>query len=230
MARLVLAAFFCAAAFPAMAQVHNLSKVSALAGSGNFTVPSNVYQIHVNMCGGGGGGGGVAAGAASSAAGGTSGEWLIADVAVTPGEVIAYAVGAAGTGGAAGNNNGANGGNTTFGALEVYGGLGGTGSASGNAAALGGNTMHTRRHRFTPTAALRVAGGGIAVNVAGQASQSGSGGDPGNTIGFGGSSTTDADGAVAAGFCAGGSGGNNAAGTTARAGGNGTAGTIYLTY
>lgn len=228
--RTLIAAGCCLLALPAFAQVHNLSKISQLAGSGNFTVPPNVYQINVNQCGGGGGGGGVGAGAAASAAGGVSGEWAVYDMAVTPGQVIAYINGAAGAAAAAGNNNGGTGGNTTFGTVVTFGGQGGTGSAAGNAVAIPHNSLRNKLHLFTPSASLRFLNSGIAGNADALTNAGGSGATPRNGVGLSGEGSANADGAAATGFCAGGAGGNNAAGTTARAGGAGTAGTIVLTY
>jgi hypothetical protein len=219
----------CLLALPAQGQVLNLTKITTLSSSGNFTVPANVYQITVNMCGGGGGGGGVTA-AAASAAGGTSGAWAVFDRATTPGEVIAYVVGAAGAAGAAGNNSGGTGGDTTFGVIVAEGGVGGNGSAAGNADSRTVNEVHTKLRLYTSTVARRFLSSGINLNGAGQTVLGGHGGTPGDGTGYGGTGALDAAGAVGTGFCSGGAGANNAAGTTARAGGAGTAGTIVLTY
>jgi hypothetical protein len=214
---------------PAAAQTPVFSKVQVLAGSGDFTVPANVYQMRVSQCGGGGGGGGAAA-AISSATGGTSGAWVVYDQVVTPGQVIAYIVGAAGAGAVAGNNNGGSGGPTTFGSVVVQAGLGGTGSASGNAVALSPSALRVRLTLRTNSTTHRYLNSGIIGNGEAQPLTGSVGGSPFNGVGLGGLGVTNATGGDGTGFCAGGAGGNNAAGTTDQAGGAGSAGTIILSY
>lgn len=156
----LLAAVVSLLSIPATAQVltqppapaKGTSFLTSLAG-GNFTVPSGVTQLQVAMCGSGGGGGGVANAAATSAAG-TTGIFITATMIVTPGQVIAWTIGAKGTGGTAGNNAGNPGNDTTFGSLTAKGGLGGAGSASGNAAATSQATIAPQiaASRLAPTA------------------------------------------------------------------------------
>jgi hypothetical protein len=116
-------------------------QTSLTSGSGNYTVPAGVYQLFVILVGGGGGdpttgtsngstvyaapssgtspttGIQFYAGASAGGAGGT----VYAFMDVTPGNLIAYSVGAAGSSGATGGTGGA----TTFGSLTANGGLGG---------------------------------------------------------------------------------------------------------
>lgn len=99
-------------------------------GAGNFTVPSNVTSIVVE-CVGGGGGGALDA----STAGGGGGGYSYKRWSVTPGQVIAYSVGAGGARGT-GAGNDTSGGNTTFSTQTAYGGTkasgGGTGGGHAN--------------------------------------------------------------------------------------------------
>lgn len=102
--------------------------------SANFTVPAGVTLLHGAMTGAGGGGGGVSAATATAAAG-LPGVMLEFIMIVTPGQVIAYTNGAAGTRGANTGGAGGVGGDSTFGTLTAKGGQLGLGSTSGNAAA-----------------------------------------------------------------------------------------------
>jgi hypothetical protein len=89
------------------------------AGATDFTVPANVYSLDVEVVGGGGGG---SSNAAAGNVGGGGGGYGRAIITVTPGQVIAYEVGAGGVTG----NPGANGGDTTFGGTLIgRGGKGG---------------------------------------------------------------------------------------------------------
>lgn len=113
-------------------------------GTGSFTVPAGVTRLRVRLWGAGGGGGGSrSAGSAGSA--GASGGYCENEISVTPGQVIAYTIGAGGTGGAQSvPSNGAVGGTTSFGSYmsSTGGGGGGTGfdAVYSGAYALGGTT------------------------------------------------------------------------------------------
>jgi hypothetical protein len=115
-----------------------------LTGSGNWTVPAGVTNLTAVKAGassGASGGGGIG----GPGQGGGEGETrTLANVAVTPGQVIAYAVGAAGVHPGSNSTAGGDGGDTTFGALatakggkggkgngQTTGGQGGTGGTGG---------------------------------------------------------------------------------------------------
>jgi hypothetical protein len=94
-----------------------------LTTTGSFTVPVGVTKLKVTVIGGGGGG---ASGVANSGSGGGAGGGAaIGVLTVTPNQVIAYTIGAAGIGGVGGGNGG-NGGTTTFSTISATGGTGGT--------------------------------------------------------------------------------------------------------
>jgi hypothetical protein len=94
-----------------------------LTTTGSFTVPAGVTKLKVTVIGAGGGG---ASGVANSGSGGGAGGGAaIGVLTVTPNQVIAYTIGAAGTGGVGGGNGG-NGGTTTFSTISATGGTGGT--------------------------------------------------------------------------------------------------------
>lgn len=137
--------------------------VEYTSGSGNFTVPDNVYEIEYEIVGGGSGGGsgGFDSNAANTAGGGGSGSpgvVLRGRKKVIPGEVLPYVVGAKGNGGAAvsssgAGNAGSDGGHSSLGGLVAFGGkagqgggrAGGTGASSGGAAGatqIAANTLY----------------------------------------------------------------------------------------
>ena len=124
-------------------------------GSGNFTVPVGIFSITYSIVGGGGGGssgyqiGGVNNNydfsGLNGGAGGGAGRLLDQTLSVTPGDVIAYSVGAAGSnGGGPGVQGGTDGGTTTFGAFTATGGgRGNSYSASGGGGNPGDRTGGT---------------------------------------------------------------------------------------
>ncbi|MFT0892740.1 hypothetical protein [Pseudochelatococcus sp. G4_1912] len=182
--------------------------------SGNFTVPSGVSSIDVQLWGAGGGGGGVGT-VGQSAGGGGGGGYCRARLAVTPGQVIAATVGAGGYSNPGGG--GANGGNTTFGALVANGGGGGGSNPVGSGGAGGSAT-----------------GGGI--NISGGYGGSGSGNIVGGAHGGNGGGTAfgGAGGAVTTytggpGQSPGGGGAGGGGGNT-NAGGSGAQGMIIIRY
>ncbi|MFT0892957.1 phage tail protein [Pseudochelatococcus sp. G4_1912] len=111
--------------------------IQVMTASGNFTVPTGVTLIDVQMWGGGGGGGGVGTG--GSAGGGGGGGYTRKLMTVTPGQVIAGVVGAGGTAGGQGGAGGT-GGASAFSTLNAYGGTGGGPNPSGNGGAGGGSS------------------------------------------------------------------------------------------
>lgn len=115
------------------------SAVELLTGSGSWTVPEGVTQIHVVLIGGGRGGDSGSAGetgqagsgwtSSSPADGGEHGEngsggkVFSADISVTPGQSFSFACGSGGEGGAISSahdthNPGSDGGDTTFGSYS----------------------------------------------------------------------------------------------------------------
>jgi hypothetical protein len=116
-----------------MSKIHR----KILSGSGTFTVPAGVFWLFVRGIGGGGGGGGGGGNSSLSQptmGGGGGGGALAGEeyLAVTPGSVLSYSVGAGGSGGAGGaalspGATGGNGGNSTFDSLTFFGAGGGKG-------------------------------------------------------------------------------------------------------
>jgi len=118
------------------AQPHGSTLISS--GASNFVVPASVYSIDVEMWAAGGSGGASASTVAASGGGG--GEYiLVKNLAVTPGQTIAYSIGAGGAASTAGANGSA-GGNTTFSTYTANGGAGGTGSSAGSQIGGAGGT------------------------------------------------------------------------------------------
>lgn len=114
----------------------------ATPGSGTFTVPRLATTLTVEGWGGGGSGGSTAGTPNSASSAGGGGGYFKRNLAVTPGQVIAWTVGAGGASPPSGPNNGLPGGNTTFGpTLIAYGGGGGFAAdgAPQGAPSTGGN-------------------------------------------------------------------------------------------
>jgi len=203
----------------------SVQKVTAN-GSGTYTTPSGVLAIMPMLIGAGGGGGGAAQTTSNAAAGGGggSGGWAMSLI-TSPSATYAYTIGTGGPGGTAGNNNGTAGTASTFGSITANGGLGGSGSPAGTAASF-------------------IAGGtGATVSTGSDITGSGMPGEDGTILsgtvaksGFGGSSLwggggearrTEAAGLAGKGHGSGG-GGALCLGTTARAGGAGKDGALFV--
>ncbi|WP_153513874.1 hypothetical protein [Agrobacterium sp. ICMP 6402] len=108
------------------------------AGSGTYTVPAGVTRILVEIWGGGGGGGGASNMANEyCGTGGAGGGYTRKIIDVTPGQTLAYTVGAAGTGGATGGS-GTSGGTTSFGG--ILSATGGSPGVHGKFAVIGNIT------------------------------------------------------------------------------------------
>lgn len=113
--------------------------VEYTSGTGNFTVPANVYELEYEIIGGGAGGGsgGFDSNSANTAGGGGSGSPGVTErgkMKVIPGQVLPYVVGALGAGGAAvsssgAGNNGSDGGYSSLGGIVAFGGKAGGGGA-----------------------------------------------------------------------------------------------------
>lgn len=208
--------------------------------SGSFTVPAGVTKLYLTGTGGGGGGAGTATvgdpNLVSGAGGGGAGNITLREMfSVSPGQVYAVTVGAAGTGGAL-NSAGGAGGATSFGGLLSLGG--GSGGAPGNAAV------------YTAYTSGGAAGAGFSAGISGQdtgpvgvAASGGAGGNgPFGSSGAGGKGVITgaaAEAGVAAtgyGTGGGGAGGNYAAGntvmaaTTGAVGGDGTPGLLIVEW
>lgn len=116
-----------------------LHGVEYTSGTGNITVPANVYELEYEIVGGGSGGGsgGFDSNSANTAGGGASGSPGVCErgrMKVIPGEVIPYVVGAKGNGGAAvsgsgAGNPGSDGGYSSLGGIVAFGGKAGGGGA-----------------------------------------------------------------------------------------------------
>jgi len=110
-------------------------------GSGFFTIPAGVTRLKATVVGGGGGSSGALSGGTGrgGGGGGTAIKWLSG---LTPGNTIAYSVGAGGTAGTS-TGNGGNGSASTISSgtqtiTTVTGGAGAGGDLSGGAGGNGG--------------------------------------------------------------------------------------------
>jgi hypothetical protein len=188
--------------------------------NGKYNVPNDVNLLMVICVGGGGGGGSGTASVGGE--GGTSGAVKCGFVTTTGGSSISYIIGAAGSAGA-------NGGDTDFGSSVIAkGGLrGSTGSSSPNGfqngpVSLGGTGGKYGEQRF-PT------GGSPGTAITANSTYGGGGGGAGvhwflrsSTLGNGGNATGGSGGNATGRGAGGGGGGIN------QAGGNGTAGIIFV--
>ncbi|MBJ4955690.1 hypothetical protein JGF37_12370 [Salmonella enterica subsp. enterica serovar Goldcoast] len=210
---------------------------ATLTSSGNFTVPPGVTELWISGCAGGAGGGGSQTTSnvtVAGSGGGSSGGFVQRfKLAVTPGQVIPYTIGAAGTGGAAGGGIGGDGGNTTFGSyLTLLGGKGGavgqtsSGSASGGIGGLGGPAGSGGGHGSWGGDSQDTNGGGAYGGKGGDCPFGAAGGQVrGNVNPIAG---MDAVGYGAGGSGAGGANGNGA--HTGAKGGNGAPGVLFIEW
>jgi len=165
-----------------------VTTVTYITGTGNFTVPAGVTQINVQVYGAGGAGGG-ATDSSERGGGGGGGGYVSNNIAVTPVQTINYQVGVGGT---ASNGNGGAGGASTFGTIIANGGLGGNANngAGGNGGNGSGGTITAGANGLAGNAATNGGrgganngpGGGAGGNSLGSAAN----GDPGDLIGGGG--------------------------------------------
>lgn len=174
-------------------------------GSGNWTSPGH-GTVDVELWGGGGGSGCGDGGGGGSGGGG--GAYLKKTITVTPGQTIAYSVGAGGAGVAYGVGGLASSGGTTTadgGTYTANGGAGGASEDFGGSAAGGtasGGDINTTGSNGGPNAGNTGGTGGASPN--GGASQSGSastvagvnGNPPGGGAGGAGKSASGATGAA----------------------------------
>lgn len=158
--------------------------VQTFTASGSFTVPCGVTSISVQAWGGGGGGAGDGNNNTTAGGGGGGGGYSTGTIAVTPGQVIAYTVGAGGTAGA-GASNGGNGGNTTFSTVTANGGRGGTAEGAGGTAGTGNTNNGVAGLAGSGTTGGNGGAGGNGGN-GGAGSPNGVNGNPGTAPGGGG--------------------------------------------
>lgn len=175
-------------------------------GSGNFIVPAGVYSLTYSIVGGGGGGsGGYQIGGRNNGytfgdivggAGGGAGRRISQTLAVTPGQVIPYVVGAAGAnsgGGGYANTAGTSGGTSSFAGVTATGGGAGKGYNSsgggGNpadrtggtgAAGSPGGSAGTQPNNYGNSTSIGVPQGGAGVVVNGVTYGTGGNGGPAN--------------------------------------------------
>ena len=196
-----------------------------------WTCPAGVTQITIEAWGGGGAGGG-ATGFPSAGGGGAGGAYVKnTTLSVTPGTSYTVTVGAtkSGTIGGAQNGNPSSFALTSTPAvllINAVGGNGGSASTTNTNSAAGGTAVATGNI------------GGTTSNIYGTAGLIGTG-TPGSRGGNGGASgggavgavgsTSDANGAAGSTFGGGGAGGKSST-STDRAGGNGAAGRIIISY
>lgn len=162
-----------------------ITKRVYLTNGTSWTVPSdwNNASNTIEVIGGGGGGAGHGYGVNTPYGGGGGGYSQIANLALTPGALITYQVGAAGAGGCTGACNGANGGDTWFNGASLgassVGAKGGGGGADGVAGAGGATSTAVGTVKYKGGNGAFLGGGG------GAAGPNGSGGNGGAHINFG---------------------------------------------
>lgn len=179
--------------------------------SGSFVVPDNTQKIKVTAFGGGGGG---YAGGTTPSGGGGGGASGISILAVSPGQVIPFTIGAGGGSGAPGTT----GGNTVILGLTAGGGQGGQSSTAGG---VGGTVTGFD---------INLGGQGGTGNTAGSATTASCpGGNSGGWGGNGGVAVSNASPAGRGGLVPGGGGAGSVNGADSSAGG-GAGGAILIEY
>lgn len=192
------------------------AQVFLVAGSGSFTVPTNVSAVKVTVVGGGGAGGGATT--TNNGTGGGSGSsgisWL---TGLTPGDALTLTIGAGGVPVSA--STGGTGGSSivtgTFGTITAPGGVGGTlGTLGASGGAMG-------------TGATLNFGGNASSNTVAQATANSGGAGAGSIFGGGGPAPFNNPGIVGS---APGAGGSGAGGGSNRSGGAGVDGCVIFEY
>ena len=221
-----------------------------LTGSGNWTVPTGVTTVTVEMWGGGGGGGAkIATGTAARGSGGGGGGYTRATLTgLTGGSTIAYSVGGGGLAGlVSGSVAPSAGTNTTFVGVTTAGGGGAgknkvdtttplTGGAGGTGLTASGGTGESWTSGQNAGAGAGAGGwSGSAGVVGGNGGSvtSGTGGVGGGTApskGGDGGTCVNATVGASGGSPGGGGAGGSATSANTINGGPGAAGTIILTY
>ncbi len=200
----------------------NIHGFQSFTSSGTFTVPAGVYLLIIEAWGAGGGGGGSLS-TTDSGSGGGGGGYGIKRLAVTPGQVITFTIGAGGTGGTSGGGTGGTGGSTNIaGVIGVAGGAGGPGGST----PIGSRTPGAGG--AVPTADFGIGGGPGFGFIQTSGFVAGGGGGDSPRGGAGGIGNNGAAGAT--GVFPGGGGGAAGAGSGAQAGGAGAGGAIIFNY
>ena len=183
-------------------------------GTGNFTIPAGTNQILLEQWGPGGGGGPANA---SQKSGGGSGAYIRFMVAVTPGDILYYSVGAAPAAGGNGTSTTTRINNSDVSTGDLYAGGGfagaaGAGAAGGNGGSWGGLSWNLTG--FYGQDAKNGSTGGAAATGSGSRGGGGGAGSPtsggGGGVGVAGSSSTGGNGGNAG---TGGGAGSTVAGT-----------------
>jgi PKD domain len=219
----------------ALQALHTFIGRQRFTAGGTYTPTTGCKRVLVRMVGAGGGGGGVAgsgAGTGSAGGGGASGTYFEQVLSASPIVGGAVTIGAAGGGGAAGANAGSTGGDTSI----VIGGVtytakGGGGGAPGTGglappAHEGGGDPQSGSSAGDFTSADTGGQGLITGNAGGRPAEGGVGGS--GRMGTGGKGADTGTGNAATGFGAGGGGAADWQGSTAYAGGDGTAGLVIV--
>lgn len=217
--------------------------------SSPWTVPAGVNYINVIAIGGGAGGASGSEGDPwiTGGAGGASGAVAQISYAVTPGQQIAFSIGAGGAGakrtGGGEGFAGSAGGQTTFGALTASGGAAPTRPESYNGQAFSASARHYPKGGVAGAGGANGTDGGILRSSSSTAIQLGGRGGSvsagGKTYGTGGSGSSETvgtstvkNGGSATGFGAGGGGGSGIGGghPAQGGGGDGAPGTIIISW
>jgi hypothetical protein len=188
-------------------------------GSGNWTVPTGVTSVQIEVWGAGGGGGcgGNGSGSNGASGGGGGGYCKKNALTVTPGQTISYVVGTGGTAGTS-NGNGSTGGNSSAysGAYVANGGVGGLDGEQNNTVATAGGTASGGDVNIT-------GGSSTAVPSGNTGGAGGTGAGSGGAGGAGGAGTTGSPGTAPG-------GGGGGGGKTDLDGGAGANGRVSFTY
>lgn len=197
----------------------------------NWTKPTGLKYVIVEVQGGGGAGGGTAATNGSTyAVGGGGGAGCYARKKIAAGDLGStetVTVGARGAG--ASGAGGGNGGNSSFGAHCT--GNGGSGGSTGTCPNTNGATINGGAGSSTGTGDIVIAGQPGSWGFAQVSNNNVGGGGQGgpSVLGHGGrGQAANTTGEAASGYGAGGGGGCRAASQSAAAGGNGSAGTVVV--
>ena len=197
-------------------------------GSGNFTVPTGVTSVIVEVWGAGGGGGAGGAAGNPGAAGGGGGGYTRKTLTVSAGQTIAYVVGAGGAGNLLYDNSAA--GTTGAPSSATYsgttytanGGIGGGSREGTELAGTGGSASNGDENRTGGTGSIKSSGrgggggssassGSNGTNAPTASTTTTAGGTPPQGGGFGGSGTLTTD--AGAGVTPGGGGGGGGGGS-----------------
>ena len=188
-------------------------------GSGNWTVPTGITSVQIEVWGAGGGGGAGTDGASAGGSGGGGGGYCLKSaLTVTPGQTIAYVVGAGGSAGTYDNDNATAGGNSSVASTYFA-----NGGAKGRGGGVGANSA---------TTAGGTASGGDTntTGSSGAGRVSSSGGGAGGNSPNGGTGGAGGSGSSVVGTAGNAPGGGGGGGGKAANGAAGAAGRVFFTY